>query len=133
MTVTVPGDEGNVNVTDATPEALVVARTFLPLLVPFESEPAEVVKKMPAPDFYSPDKPGLRVTVSGEEKRGSMGPGLSAAAGCKCCGRVARDDPAALGRHGSIASGHSVVAEARGGRSCHGNKGRPANSSRKQT
>ena len=67
MTVTVPGDEGNVNVTDATPEALVVARTFLPLLVPFESEPAEVVKKMPAPDFYSPDKPGLRVTVSGEE------------------------------------------------------------------
>ena len=67
MTVTVLGDEGNVNVTDVTPEALVVARTFLPLLVPFESEPAEVVKKTPAPDAYSPDKPGLRVTVSGEE------------------------------------------------------------------
>jgi hypothetical protein len=26
-----------------------------------------VVKKTPAPDAYSPDKPGLRVTVSGEE------------------------------------------------------------------
>ncbi len=36
--VTVPGDEGNVNVTDATPEALVVAMTLCPLVVPFESE-----------------------------------------------------------------------------------------------
>ena len=67
MTVTVPGDEGNVNVTDATPEELVVAMTLLPLVLPFETVPAEVVNRISAFDAVPPDEPGLSVTVRGTE------------------------------------------------------------------
>lgn len=55
VTVTVPADAGNVSVTDATPEELVVAITFAPLVVPFDSVPAEVVNRMPAPVLVPPD------------------------------------------------------------------------------
>ena len=67
VTVTVPGDDGSVSVTEATPDELVVAITLLPLVVPLERVPAEVVKKMPAPEAVPPDEPGLSVTVSGAE------------------------------------------------------------------
>ena len=65
--VTGPFVAGNVNVTEATPEAFVVAITLFPLVVPFESVPADVVNRMPAP-VTGPDCPGLIVTVKGLAK-----------------------------------------------------------------
>ena len=67
VTVTVPAVAGSVKVTDATPEELVVAITLLPLLVPFESVPAVVVKKILAPEAKVPDEPGDSVIVRGCE------------------------------------------------------------------
>jgi hypothetical protein len=66
--VTGPFVAGNVNVTEATPEAFVVAITLVPLVVPFESVPADVVNSMPAPVTVPPDCPGLIVTVKGLAK-----------------------------------------------------------------
>jgi hypothetical protein len=57
--------DGSVRVTEATPDELVVAITLLPLDVPLESVPAEVVKRMPAPEAAPPDWPGVSVTVKG--------------------------------------------------------------------
>ena len=65
VTVTVPGDEGSVRVTEATPEELVSAITLVPLVVPLESVPADVVNRMPAPFADPPDWPGESVTVNG--------------------------------------------------------------------
>ena len=55
MTVTVPLDEGSVRVTEAVPDELVWAITLVPLVVPLESVPAEVVNRMPAPLAVPPD------------------------------------------------------------------------------
>jgi hypothetical protein len=65
VTVTVPGDEGSVRVTEATPEELVSAITLVPLVVPLKSVPADVVNRMPAPVADPPDRPGESVTVKG--------------------------------------------------------------------
>jgi hypothetical protein len=59
-------------VTDATPELFVTAITFEPLLVPFESDPPLVVKRMLAPELPPPELPGVNVTVKGT---GSVLPG----------------------------------------------------------
>ena len=66
MTVTVPFVEGRLNVTEAVPEEFVVAITLLPLEVPFESVPADVVNRIPAPLADPPDWPGETVTVKGK-------------------------------------------------------------------
>ena len=58
-------DEGSVRVTEAVPDPLVRAITLLPLVVPLESVPAEVVNRMPAPLAEPPDWPGVNVTVRG--------------------------------------------------------------------
>lgn len=65
VTFTGPAAEGNVSVTEATPELSVIAITLGPLLVPFESVPALVLNRMLAPVFVPPDEPGSSVTVSG--------------------------------------------------------------------
>ena len=56
-----PAVAGSVKVTEATPEELVVPITLVPLVVPLESVPAEVVNKIPAPVA---EPPGLSVTLS---------------------------------------------------------------------
>ena len=63
-----PADDGSVKVTEATPDELVCAITLFPLVVPLESEPAEVVNRMPAPVAEPPDWPGLSVTVRGWDR-----------------------------------------------------------------
>ena len=55
MTVTVPAVDGRVRVTEAVPEVLVVAITLVPLAVPFESVPAEVVNRISAPLAVKPE------------------------------------------------------------------------------
>ena len=52
--------------TEAVPDEFVIAITLLPLEVPLESVPAEVVNKMPAPLADPPDWPGETVTVNGK-------------------------------------------------------------------
>lgn len=51
--------------TEAAPDEFVVAIRLVPLVVPLESEPADVVRRMPVPDAEPPDRPGDKVTVSG--------------------------------------------------------------------
>src|ERR1700738_4694972 len=64
VTVTVPLVEGSVRVTDAVPEEFVVAITLVPLVVPFESVPAMVVNRMPAPVLVNPDGTEVSITAS---------------------------------------------------------------------
>jgi hypothetical protein len=64
VTVTGPGEAGRVRVTEAMPELLVTATTLLPLVVPFESNPALAVNKTLPPAAEPPDAPGARVTVN---------------------------------------------------------------------
>ena len=45
VTVTVPSVEGSVRVTDAVPEGFVWEITLVPIVVPLDSVPAEVVNK----------------------------------------------------------------------------------------
>ena len=61
VTVTGPALPGSVNVTDATPELLVTAITLVPLVVPFDSDPALVLNKTLAPVLVPPDDPGFKV------------------------------------------------------------------------
>ncbi len=49
---------GSVNVTDATPEEFVVAIMLVPLVVPLESVPTDVVNRIAAPLAEPPDWPG---------------------------------------------------------------------------
>ena len=49
LTDTGPFVDGSVRLTEAVPEELVSAITLVPLAVPLESVPADVVKRMPAP------------------------------------------------------------------------------------
>lgn len=58
--------EGSVRVTEALPDEFVWAITLVPLVVPLESVPAEVVNRTPAP-FVVKVVPaaGVSVTVSG--------------------------------------------------------------------
>jgi len=65
VTVTCPEVEGRVSVTDATPEPLVTAITFAPLVVPFDNDPAFVENSTLAPDAPPPEDPGVNVTVRG--------------------------------------------------------------------
>lgn len=64
VTVTICAVEGSVNVTCATPELLVTAIIFGPLVVPFETVPALVENSTLAPVFVPPDDPGFNVTDS---------------------------------------------------------------------
>jgi len=57
-TVTVCGVSGRVRETEAIPEESVRAITWVPLLVPVESVPALVVKRMLAPAAAPPEDPG---------------------------------------------------------------------------
>ena len=70
MTVTGCAADGSVSVTDATPDALVVAITFGPLVVPFDRVPALVLNSMLAPlaGFAPPELPGARLTASATGK-----------------------------------------------------------------
>ena len=54
---------GSVSVTAAIPAELVVAITLLPVVVPFESVPAEAENKILAPVLFNPDWPGSSITV----------------------------------------------------------------------
>ena len=65
VTCTGPAEPGNVSVTEATPDPFVTAITEVPLVVPFDSDPAVVVNRMLAPAAAPPDCPGASVTVSG--------------------------------------------------------------------
>ena len=65
VTVTVPLVDGSVRVTDAVPEELVWAITLVPVVVPLESVPDEVVNSMLAPVAVKPDWPGFSVTIRG--------------------------------------------------------------------
>ena len=57
---------GNVSATDATPDELVIAITFAPLVVPFDNVPALVLNNMLAPlgGVVPPELPGARFTES---------------------------------------------------------------------
>ena len=55
-------------VTEAVPDELVVAITRVPVVVPLESVPAEVVNRMPAPVFVKPDGMEASVTASDCER-----------------------------------------------------------------
>ncbi len=57
-------DAGSVRVTEAIPDPLVWAITLVPLVVPLESVPAEVVNKMPAPVLVKPEGMEDSVTAS---------------------------------------------------------------------
>jgi len=48
-----------VSVTEATPDEFVTAITFEPLVVPLDSDPALVLKRMLAPEALPPELPGL--------------------------------------------------------------------------
>ena len=52
-------------VTEATPDELVVAMTLVPVVVPFDSVPAEVVNRMLAPVLVNPVGMEVSVTARG--------------------------------------------------------------------
>lgn len=62
--VTGPGVDGSVNVTEATPDELVIAMTLLPLVIPLETVPAEVVNSTLAPASERPEGTLESVTLS---------------------------------------------------------------------
>lgn len=65
VTIVVSFTKGSVRVTDAVPDALVVAITLVPLLVPFDSMPAAVVNRIAVPAAEALDGPGFTETVRG--------------------------------------------------------------------
>ena len=93
VTVTPSAVDGSVSVTDATPELLVTAIIFEPLVVPFESEPALVVKRMLAPALPPPDVPAVNVTVKGT---GSVLPGDPVCASPSVLANVAAGFPTTI-------------------------------------